>query len=312
MARFALDKVQTDVLKSLYESLIDPVQRHDLGEYYTPDWLAHRMCQRVIDRPLEQRVLDPACGSGTFLFHAVRRFLDAATAASISNRESLIRCTGTVLGIDVHPVAVLIARVTYLLALGEERLRDHPPMTIPVYLGDSLQRNTMVIMDRPHLRIPVPGEEALVFPAAITSDPNVFDDVIQFMLDASEQGTEGSGVRAWLKRTHPVDEKDEDDLVVTYEHLARLKEEGKNHIWGYVARNQSKPVWLAYPLERVDILVGNPPWLSYRYMCRNMQLRFRKECQDRNIWLVATSRPSKTSQPTSLPAASSCTCATAG
>jgi hypothetical protein len=36
-ARFRLRDVQVDVLKSLYESLIDPAQRHDLGEYYTPD-----------------------------------------------------------------------------------------------------------------------------------------------------------------------------------------------------------------------------------------------------------------------------------
>jgi len=39
-ARFRLRDVQVDVLKSLYESLIDPAQRRDLGEYYTPYWLA--------------------------------------------------------------------------------------------------------------------------------------------------------------------------------------------------------------------------------------------------------------------------------
>jgi hypothetical protein len=38
-ARFRLRDVETDVLKILYESLVDPDQRHDLGEYYTPDWL---------------------------------------------------------------------------------------------------------------------------------------------------------------------------------------------------------------------------------------------------------------------------------
>lgn len=38
-ARFRLRDVEVDVPKSLYESLIDPAQRHNLGEYYTPDWL---------------------------------------------------------------------------------------------------------------------------------------------------------------------------------------------------------------------------------------------------------------------------------
>lgn len=88
VARFQLSDVKADVLKTLYESLIDPRQRHDLGEYYTPDWLAERMCVRAIPDPLHQRVLDPACGSGTFPFHAVRRLLAATDAAGMANREA--------------------------------------------------------------------------------------------------------------------------------------------------------------------------------------------------------------------------------
>lgn len=82
--RFRLRDVQQDVLKSLYESLIDPAERHDLGEYYTPDWLAAKLTRAAVADPLTQVVLDPACGSGTFLFHAVRRLLAAAEAAGQS------------------------------------------------------------------------------------------------------------------------------------------------------------------------------------------------------------------------------------
>ena len=65
--------VEHDVLKVLYESIITADQRHALGEYYTPDWLARRAVQDLVDDPLSQRVHDPSCGSGTFVFHAVRR-----------------------------------------------------------------------------------------------------------------------------------------------------------------------------------------------------------------------------------------------
>jgi hypothetical protein len=61
-ARFRLHDVQADVLKALYESLIDPAQRHDLGEYYTPDWLAAKLLARAVPEPLTQRVLDPSYG----------------------------------------------------------------------------------------------------------------------------------------------------------------------------------------------------------------------------------------------------------
>ena len=43
VGRFRLHDIRIDIMKALYESLIDPDTRHDLGEYYTPDWLAARM-----------------------------------------------------------------------------------------------------------------------------------------------------------------------------------------------------------------------------------------------------------------------------
>ncbi|MER8370673.1 N-6 DNA methylase [Mesorhizobium sp. M1378] len=73
--RFRLREVKSDVLKILYESLIDREERHGLGEYYTPDWLAAKVVRNTVSAPVEQKVLDPACGSGTFLFHAIRNFL---------------------------------------------------------------------------------------------------------------------------------------------------------------------------------------------------------------------------------------------
>ena len=67
--------------------------------------------------------------------------LAAAEAAELSNTEAIEQVTRHVIGIDVHPVAVILCRVTYLLAIGRDRNSDpnHPPITIPVYLGDAVQ-----------------------------------------------------------------------------------------------------------------------------------------------------------------------------
>ena len=198
-ARFRLRDVQTDVLKGLYESLIDPEQRHELGEYYTPDWLAARMCEHAIERPLEQRVLDPACGSGAFLFHAVRRLLVAADDDGMSSRDAITLCCNQVRGVDVHPVAVQIARVTYLLALGEERLRDRPSLAIPVYMGDSLQWNTRELLAAREVEIAVPQSNyTLDFPFAIAQNPALFDSVIARMLALSEQDAAPQALQTWL------------------------------------------------------------------------------------------------------------------
>ncbi len=277
--------MQQDVLKELYESLIDPAQRHQLGEYYTPDWLADLMVREVVTDPLAQRVLDPACGSGTFLFHAVRYFLAAADEKGYDNAAALAECTRKVLGVDIHPVAALIARVTYLLALGPERLiGDRGSLAIPVYLGDSLQWNTEGFITGRDVVVRVPDGPRLHFPAAIVADVARFDEIVQRMLDYSERGAPASDLQSWLQREDIGDEWGRGRLADTYQHLCDLRAAGRDHIWGYVVRNQARPVWLSTNDQRADVIIGNPPWLAYRYMSRAMQRRFREESQRRNLW----------------------------
>lgn len=286
VGRFRLSDIEHDVLKGLYESLIDPEQRHDLGEYYTPDWLANWMCGRAITDPLEQRVLDPACGSGTFLFHAVRQFLDAAQRSQLSPEDALGQCTDHVLGIDVHPVAVAFARVTYLLAIGEDRLRARPArLNVPVYMGDSLQWNTEGFFGRRDVRVAVPNGPVLLFPTEIAEDAARFDATVQAMIEYSDPpAAEVAGFRGWLRKNGITDNRDIATLERTYEDMVALRAAGRDHIWGYVLRNLSRPFALSSPERRVDIVVGNPPWLSYRYMEPEMQARFREECQERRLW----------------------------
>ena len=141
LGRFDWSHVEQDVMKVLYQSVIGAETRKRLGEYYTPDWLAEAMVEKMIAHPLEMRVLDTACGSGTFLFHAIRHYIAAAERKSLALADILASVTRHVLGMDLHPVAVTLARVTYLLAIGRERLTDPARATIqvPVYLGESIQ-----------------------------------------------------------------------------------------------------------------------------------------------------------------------------
>ena len=71
-----------DLLKRLYQNLMPKKLRHALGEYYTPDWLADRLLNQLCGAPRQgeaaqldphKRLLDPACGSGTFLVLAIKR-----------------------------------------------------------------------------------------------------------------------------------------------------------------------------------------------------------------------------------------------
>ena len=298
--RFRLRDIEADILKGLYESLIDPAQRHDLGEYYTPDWLAERVCETTIDDPLEQRVIDPACGSGTFLFHAVRRILAAAGKATKSSNEAVALACEKVAGIDVHPVAIIFARATYLLALMPVLTKGRPSsFGVPVYLGDALQWNAREFMNQRDLEIIVPttGESAgslreeddenriiLRFPAAVATEPGLFDTVLEGMLNLAERDQPPRAIEAWLKRHAPMTDTDMRMLKEAHDAFRRLQREGRNHIWGYVARNLSRPIWLASEKQKADVVIGNPPWLAYRATNKATQKRFMEEMKASGIW----------------------------
>lgn len=306
VSRFRLDDIRMDILKVLYESLIDPETRHDLGEYYTPDWLAARMIREVVKDPLVERVMDPACGSGTFLFHAVRSVLAAARAADRSPAWAVRRAVEKVSGLDIHPVAVIFARATYLLALMPALRAGHPgEVALPVYLGDALQWNR-VGRDEPGdqpdmfaqgdtLEIFVPAvqledpprsfsDATLSFPSAIAEDATLFDRVLHTMIEFGARSERTQHFKAWLNRETGLEKDAKAALLDTYKTMRQLQSQGRNHIWGYVARNLARPVWLSSEGQKADVVVGNPPWLTYRSMRGDFQTRYRKESRSACVW----------------------------
>lgn len=294
LSRFDWSAVEHDVLKVLYESVISAQTRKALGEYYTPDWLANRIISQVVTDPLNQRVLDPSCGSGTFLFYAVRRFLAAADTSGVSLADAMAKVSSQVIGIDLHPVAVALARVTYLLALGRERLNasERGSLSVPVYLGDSLgwdQREDLLTVD--YLVIPTDTGDQLLsgelrFADHLLSDSANFDDLVQALVDESGRaaGKKTNRLSEGTVRRLALDAAYLPDLNANFVRLKELHEAGRNHIWSYYIRNVARPAWLGRDENRVDILVGNPPWLSYRYMTAAMQQRFKSLATDRGFW----------------------------
>ncbi|MBU7017263.1 MAG: N-6 DNA methylase [Theionarchaea archaeon] len=140
-----------DILKTLYQSLVPPPIRHNLGEYYTPDWLAQLLLDRIgytkdafermaeishdLDTPLKLRLLDPACGSGTFLVEALKRLRAYAEEHDLT--EHLTDYIVNIAGIDCNPLAVLTCKINYLLCMGD-LLSLHDRSEFPVYCADSL------------------------------------------------------------------------------------------------------------------------------------------------------------------------------
>ncbi|MEM3291113.1 MAG: N-6 DNA methylase, partial [Candidatus Micrarchaeaceae archaeon] len=142
-----------DLFKRLYQHLVPRDIRHNLGEYFTPDWLAELLLDEVgyYGNP-DQTILDPACGSGTFLVLAIKRINEYSEKHFIDKSVLLTKIVNNVKGIDLNPLAVLASKANYLIALGDLlRYRPREGIEIPVYLADSIlvERSFSIIAGTP-------------------------------------------------------------------------------------------------------------------------------------------------------------------
>jgi len=64
-----------DIVGYVYEDLIPAEQRHELGQFYTPKPIAELIVKWAV-RSRDDKVLDPGCGSGTFLVEAYKRLAE--------------------------------------------------------------------------------------------------------------------------------------------------------------------------------------------------------------------------------------------
>ena len=267
VARFNWAEAPADTAATLYQTVIPPEERRQLGEYYTPAWLARTMIHELVDDPLKQRVLDPACGSGTFIAEAVAHFIEAARDSRWEPTEVLNKLREAVTGIDVHPVAVHLARAAWTLAarpaINAAGVTGYDSsLSIPVYLGDALQLRfrTGDMFAENEITIQTLDEEntELVFPVSLVERAENFDAL---MGDISAYVERGEDPFLALDDNHVNDPTERRVIGSTIAAMQRLHELGRDHIWACYTRNMVRPVALSR--SKVDVVIGNPPWINY-------------------------------------------------
>jgi len=274
LASYDISTIDEDVLKALYQELVDPQARHDLGEYYTPDWLADFMVNDVVAKDPTKTILDPACGSGTFLAASIRKKKELLGKKKPHERLELI--LNSVGGIDVHPLAVILSRTNFLTALGTDLLSARRgPVSIPVYLADSIRlpESDIVLYERVRsFKIEAEGQ-ILRLPLEIAKDPKLTDRVVEAIKEyarsiASGEKPELDDFRNLISQKIQVETKLSRNilcvLLETTKSMAKLIKLEKDTVWAFILKNIYKPLFLKD--QKFDIVIGNPPWLSYRYV----------------------------------------------
>jgi SAM-dependent methyltransferase len=269
---FSEDPVQSrDLLKKLYQQLFPKSVRHDLGEYYTPDWLAEHVLNELgYEGDPDKRILDPACGSGTFLVIAINRirrwYEQNRERCAYDEGDLLKKILANVVGFDLNPLAVMAARTNYLVAI-KDLIRHADHVEIPVYLCDSIltpaEYGDLFTGAGNVAKVPCSAMKPpqLLVPKEIANSPR-------------EVATYAGVLETCVKNGYKPDEflarcRDEGlHITATADHLRLYKElvglehdpnGSRNGIWARIIKNNFAPLFAG----AFHYVAGNPPWINW-------------------------------------------------
>lgn len=288
-----------DLAATLYQNAISADERKRMGEYYTPPWLAQAITEELIDDPVNTRVLDPACGSGTFLAAAIRHLI--ANAQSLTPGEQLAKLQANVAGIDLHPVAVQLAKATWVIAshdvITAARAAEEAgeSITAPVYLGDSMQlrynnseldAQGYITLDTGE-KLPNGGEGVrFQIPLSLARRAEEFERLMLAISDAIQRGDDAGRILD----DFGIDAGSERELMEAVIANMQALHDDRDHVWAYYLRNMTRPRVISE--SKVDAIIGNPPWLTYDQSADIIREELRSLSENRyQIWAGGKNSP---------------------
>lgn len=270
-----------DLLKEFYSGIMDEQLRHDIGEYYTPDWLAQYVLERTgYFGQIGKVCLDPACGSGTFLVTCIGLLRAQCERSGLNPLETLQTILRSIRGLDLNPLAVISARANYILAIADLIFQIGEDVDIPVYLADAIN---LPIEHNGVYEYPLETEVGtlrLEMPAIL-----VRHQVVDKILERCEADIENglppdrflTGLHYMPKVMDLLTPEIEQSLSKFYANILSLnmRKPPWDSIWCRVFKNTIS----TRTFDRVDFIVGNPPWVRWSRLPTSYRNRVKSFCK---------------------------------
>lgn len=276
----------TDIFRTIYQEMIIAGVRHRLGEYYTPEILCHKMVERAYS--LGDRTLDSSCGSGTFLIEICKKIDSQVTASGSKPSPQWFQAVNNIFGFDINPIAVLTTKANLLLYFkSKEQFIEE--ISINVYLCNSIDPFEFssyqdielgryysfcvdLLEEEKELRIPgiaLTKSNVEHFQYLINSlyrvwetFPN-FDDTWEAALNSLESQIPQESYLKSNEKMHTAIKK-------FFQELYLLKQQDKDHIWLYLLNNLVG-IHVLLQKKKMDLIITNPPWLTYKDADKKLQ-----------------------------------------
>ena len=145
LSRFDFTTVKGDVLTGIYDRFLDAKKRKEMGEFYTPPSIARYMVRRL-GLQAGDKVIDPACGSGTFLLEAYQHMVGDAADSGTATESDMRSVLDNLYACDLNPFSATIAQVQMLWHLLPHRQQFFTAHFPEIHIADrqnSLQQTNV-------------------------------------------------------------------------------------------------------------------------------------------------------------------------
>jgi type I restriction enzyme M protein len=123
LGRFNFAEVDSDIIGTVYNTYVNREEKRNKGQYYTPPAIINYILDNVgyTGRNTigsNKRLIDPACGSGSFLVTAAKRLVAAykGTREQVDDPATVLeRIQQNLFGFDLNPFACYLAEINLLI-----------------------------------------------------------------------------------------------------------------------------------------------------------------------------------------------------
>lgn len=113
LSRYDFTTVKGDILTGVYDRFLDREQRKKFGEYYTPPSIARYIVDRLELKP-DDRFMDPACGSGTFLIERYQQVVGEDADQGLATYSEVVAALDRLAGNDLNTFSAVLAQIQIL------------------------------------------------------------------------------------------------------------------------------------------------------------------------------------------------------
>lgn len=282
---------EQDIFGRLLAQLANREHRLMLGQEFTPHWIAREIVDYNIDKLGNEvpHIMDMCCGSGVFLIESIKAIREKyAISKDNYDAEKDIIIFSAVMGFDIDPLAVMLAKVNWIMAMRDVFPVHTGSITVPIYHADSLFVATPITH-----RMPMQGEDYYILvlnrqqiriPAFLFS-PNyrkVFDSFISkvYRLAMARAATPevGNDIIAAEQLIEAIRQESGTDLKLDQKaelaetttqlvlQLESLQRQGRNGIWHFIISNSYRP---GLTEQQFNCIVSNPPWMAMSKLADN-------------------------------------------